>query len=78
MLQLCKIFVTFIYIKLQNQETRMYTTIDEQGRLNNYAKEPTLYLAEYPLPQQQQLYLFQGAVALLFVSLTLMTAFAVS
>ncbi len=56
----------------------MYTTIDEQGRLNNYAKEPTLYLAEYPLPQQQQLYLFQGAVALLFVSLTLMTAFAVS
>jgi len=56
----------------------MYTTIDEQGRLNNYPKEPALYLAEYPSPQQQQLYLLQGAVALLFISLTLMTAFAVS
>jgi hypothetical protein len=56
----------------------MYTTTDEQGRLNNYAKEPALYLAEYPSPQQQQRYLLQSAVALLFVSLTLMTAFAVS
>lgn len=54
----------------------MYTT-DDRGILNNYAVEPTLYYAEYPSAEQQR-YLFQGAVATLFVALTLLTALAVS
>jgi hypothetical protein len=55
----------------------MYTT-DDRGILNNYAVEPTVYYAEYPSEEQQQRYLFQGAVAILFVSLLVLTAFGVS
>ncbi|MGA9380925.1 MAG: ssl1498 family light-harvesting-like protein [Phormidium sp.] len=55
----------------------MYTT-DDKGILNNYAVEPTVYYAEYPSQDQQQRYLFQGAVAVLFVSLLVLTAFGVS
>ncbi|WP_143171169.1 photosystem II assembly protein Psb34 [[Phormidium ambiguum] IAM M-71] len=55
----------------------MYTT-DDRGVLNNYAAEPNVYYAEYPSEDQQQRYLFQGAVAVLFVSLLVLTAFGVS
>ncbi|XWK88648.1 MAG: ssl1498 family light-harvesting-like protein [Phormidium sp.] len=55
----------------------MYTT-DDRGILNNYAVEPTVYYAEYPSQEQQQKYLFQGAVAVLLVSLLVLTAFGVS
>ncbi|WP_143170960.1 photosystem II assembly protein Psb34 [[Phormidium ambiguum] IAM M-71] len=55
----------------------MYTT-DDRGVLNNYAVEPTVYCAEYPSQEQQKSYLFQGAVAVLFVSVLLLTAFGVS
>ncbi|MFQ4146046.1 photosystem II assembly protein Psb34 [Chlorogloeopsis sp. ULAP02] len=53
-------------------------TLDDEGMINNYAIQPGMSLAEYPSPEQQQRYIFQGAVAILFVALTLMTAFAVS
>ncbi len=53
-------------------------TLDDEGMMNNYAIQPGMSLAEYPSPEQQQRYIFQGAVAVLFVALTLMTAFAVS
>lgn len=56
----------------------MYTTINESGLLNNYAVEPQMSYAEYPSPEQQRRYAFQGAVATLFVSLLLLTALAVS
>lgn len=55
----------------------MYTT-DETGVMNNYAVEPAVYFAEYPSPEQQRRYALQGAVAVLFVTLTLLTSFAVS
>jgi hypothetical protein len=55
----------------------MYT-IDEQGSLNNYAVEPTVYAAAYPHLEKQRHYLAQGAIALLFVTSVLLTAFAVS
>lgn len=55
----------------------MYTA-DDRGVLNNYAAEPNVYYAEYPSEDQQQRYLFQGAVAVLFVSLLVLTAFGVS
>ena len=53
-------------------------TLDDEGMINNYAIQPGMSLAEYPSPEQQQRYIFQGAVAILFVALTLMIAFAVS
>jgi len=56
----------------------MYTTIDDQGRLNNYATEPKTYLAEYPSPEKQQQYALQAAMAVLLVGSLLLTAFAVS
>ncbi len=55
----------------------MYTT-NESGIMNNYATEPAVYFAEYPSPEQQQRYGLQGAVAILLVTMTLLTAFAVS
>jgi hypothetical protein len=56
----------------------MYTTIDDQGRLNNYATEPKIYLAAYPSPEQQQQYARQAAMAVLLLGSLLLTAFAVS
>ncbi|MBD2461687.1 ssl1498 family light-harvesting-like protein [Oscillatoria sp. FACHB-1407] len=56
----------------------MYTTINEQGQLNNYASEPALYYAEYPSPMQQQRYALLGAAATLFVSTLVLVALAVS
>lgn len=55
----------------------MYT-IDETGVMNNYATEPTVYFTEYPSPEQQRSYAFQGAAAFGFVALMLLTAFSVS
>ncbi|HEY9640006.1 MAG TPA: ssl1498 family light-harvesting-like protein [Coleofasciculaceae cyanobacterium] len=55
----------------------MYTTSNE-GLLNNYAVEPAVYLAEYPFPEEQRRYAFQAAIATLFVTLTILTALAIS
>ena len=55
----------------------MYTTNNE-GLLNNYAVEPPVYYAEFPSEWQIQRYTFQGAIAFLFVSLTILTAISVS
>ena len=46
----------------------MYTTVNENGVINNYASEPQLYYAEYPSPEQQNRYKFQAAVATLLVT----------
>lgn len=56
----------------------MYTTINEQGQLNNYASEPAVYYAEYPSPMQQQKYAVLGAVAAFLVSTLVLVALAVS
>ncbi len=53
-------------------------TVDDEGIVNNYAIEPEMSKAEYPSPKQQQRYIFLGAVAILFVSLVVWIAFAVS
>jgi hypothetical protein len=55
----------------------MYTT-NEDGILNNYAIEPTVYFATYPSLEQQQRYALQGAIAALLISFSILTAFAVS
>ena len=41
----------------------MYTTINQDGQLNNYATEPQLYYASYPSPEQQRQYVRQAAIA---------------
>jgi len=77
-LLICKDTVTFIYIKLQTGVLEMYTTTDERGILNNYATEPVVYLAAPPSPEQKRRYVLQGALAVMLVALTLLTAVAVS
>nr|WP_225938534.1 ssl1498 family light-harvesting-like protein [Leptothermofonsia sichuanensis] len=54
----------------------MMRTVNEEGLLNNYAVEPAVYYAEYPSPEQQRQYAFQGAIATLFVTALILTAFA--
>ncbi len=66
-LQFAILSVTFIYIK-QFKEREMYTTTDEQGLLNNFAKEPKVYYTTYPSQQQQRRYLVQGAIASLLIA----------
>jgi hypothetical protein len=56
----------------------MYTTTNEEGILNNYAKEPKLYYAEFPTKEQQSKYAFQGAIAILFVTSVVLIALGVS
>ncbi len=56
----------------------MYTTVNQDGVLNNYAPELPIYYAEYPTVWQQQRYALQGAVATLLVSLLILTSLAVS
>jgi len=64
--------------QLLNQPLAAGYTVDDEGITNNYALEPAMSLAEYPSPEQQQRYALQGAVAILFVALTLWSALAVS
>lgn len=56
----------------------MYTTVNEDGILNNYATEPQMYYAEYPSPEQQRRYAQLGGLAILLVSAIIATAVSVS
>ena len=56
----------------------MYTTVNEQGLLNNYANEPDLYYAVYPSPEQRRNYVRLGAIATLFVTALVLVSWAAS
>lgn len=56
----------------------MYTTVNEDGVLNNYAPTTRVYYAEYPAVWEQRRYALQGAIATLFVGLLILTTFAAS
>ncbi|BAY12057.1 photosystem II assembly protein Psb34 [Calothrix sp. NIES-2098] len=56
----------------------MYTTINEDGILNNYANEPEVYYASYPSNEQQRSYSFQAGIATLLVTALVLVAFGVS
>lgn len=56
----------------------MYTTVGNDGLLNNYAVEPDMYYAEFPSEWQQKQYLFQGAIAISLIAFTILTAVSVS
>jgi len=52
------------------------STVDDEGRLNNFAVEPQVYPSEYPSPRQQRRYIYWGlAAAGLVVSLVLISKF---
>ncbi len=53
-------------------------TVDDEGLVNAYTLEPAMYFAEYPAPEAQRRYLFQGALAALLVTLTALIACSVS
>ncbi len=56
----------------------MYTTINEKGILNNYAKEPQIYCATYPSQEQQRQYTVQAAFATLLVTTLILVSLGVS
>ena len=56
----------------------MYTTVNEDGVLNNYAPTTRIRYAEYPTVWEQRRYIIQGAIATLFVSALVLIAFVAS
>ena len=56
----------------------MYTTRNEEGVLNNYDTKPKVYCVTYPSQEEQNSYLFQGALAVLFVTSLVLVALGVS
>jgi hypothetical protein len=81
-LQIVKIllhwFTSLQQTRSTTSERAMYTTINEEGLLNNYANEPDLYYAVYPSPSQQRSYALRGAIATLFVTALVLVSLAVS
>lgn len=52
------------------------STVDDEGRLNNFAVEPKVYPSEYPSPRQQRRYIYWGmAATILVISLVLISTF---
>lgn len=56
----------------------MTTITDENGVMNNFAKEPKMYYAEAPSSQEQRRYALWGAVATIVVVASVFTAVFVS
>lgn len=56
----------------------MYTTVNEDGILNNYAPTARIHYAEYPAVWEQRRYMKIGAIATLFVSALVLIAFVAS
>jgi hypothetical protein len=56
----------------------MYTTVNEDGVLNNYATEPQMYYAEYPAIWEQRKYVIQSVFATLIVTTLVLVALSVS
>lgn len=56
----------------------MTTITDENGILNNFAKEPKMYYAEAPSSQEKRGYMLWGLVAIVLVIASVWTAAVVS
>ncbi|NMF81830.1 ssl1498 family light-harvesting-like protein [Nodosilinea sp. P-1105] len=54
------------------------TTVDDEGLINNFATEPTVYPSTYPSPRQQRRYIFLGAAAILLVAILVLISVSVS
>jgi hypothetical protein len=53
-------------------------TKEEGGRLNNFAAEPEVYIAEPPTNAEKRNYAIWGALALVFVSSIIFLAVSIS
>ncbi|MEC4818647.1 MAG: ssl1498 family light-harvesting-like protein [Scytonema sp. PMC 1069.18] len=53
----------------------MYTTVNEDGVLNNYPTEPKMYFAEHPAIWEQRQYIIQSVFATLLVVTLVVVAF---
>lgn len=53
-------------------------TVEEGGRLNNFAKEPKIYQAEPPTKAQKRNYVVLGVISATLVSGLMFLAFSVS
>ncbi|MEL6382954.1 MAG: ssl1498 family light-harvesting-like protein [Cyanobacteria bacterium J06626_18] len=56
----------------------MRYTVEDGGRLNNYAVEPRMYEAEPPTASQKRNYIILGALATALIAGVLSVAFVVS
>ncbi|MCC0176625.1 ssl1498 family light-harvesting-like protein [Waterburya agarophytonicola K14] len=56
----------------------MTTISDENGIINNFAKEPQMYYAEAPTTKEQKSYIVWGAIAFLVTAGSVFTAISVS
>ncbi|WP_036480189.1 photosystem II assembly protein Psb34 [Myxosarcina sp. GI1] len=56
----------------------MTTTKDENGIINNFAKEPKVYVAENPTPKEQRRYAITGAISGLLIAGFIAASFAIS
>ena len=56
----------------------MTTVSDENGIINNFAKEPAMYYADAPTSQDKRIYVAWGALALMLVVASVTTAVVVS
>jgi len=54
-----------------------YTT-EDGGRLNNFAVQPKMYVAEPPNKKQKRNYIIMGAVSLLLIGGLLFITFSIS
>ncbi|QDZ38685.1 ssl1498 family light-harvesting-like protein [Euhalothece natronophila Z-M001] len=53
-------------------------TKEDGGRLNNFAVQPKMYVAEPPNKKQKRNYIVMGAISLLLVSGLVFVAFSIS
>ncbi|RCJ21083.1 hypothetical protein A6770_30915 [Nostoc minutum NIES-26] len=74
----CNNIVILLYITKQTIEKTMYTTVNENGVLNNYPTEPQVYCAEYPAIWEQRKYVIQGVFATLLVTTLVLVGISVS
>lgn len=56
----------------------MRYTVEDGGRLNNYAVEPRMYEAEPPTAGEKRNYIILGALAVALIAGVLSVAFVVS
>lgn len=56
----------------------MTTTTDENGIINNFAREPQVYVADSPSPKEQRRYVITGAISGLLIAGFIAASFAIS
>jgi hypothetical protein len=69
---------TFVTIQVWIEDTFMRYTVEDGGRLNNFAVEPKMYAAEPPTNAQKRNYILLGIGAAILVATVMVVAVFVS